>query len=289
MKGRIIINPIGGLANRMRAIASGISLSQDIGLEYLIIWQCDDTLNAKFEELFENINMLDGKIIYPSNLVYNLKYSIPRKKNLFISKFLLSKFGGYRFDERYYYPSTLNMCENEEDFKTAVQKICESGKDFYISSGLMYYEFEDSLYRQLFNPKEEIKKEAWEIINPERGHHLIGMHIRRTDNKQSISCSPDELFINVAKNELMKSSQNVIYLATDDEIVKRKFKNLFGEKVIVDVAVASRKSLEGMKSAMKELYILSSCEKIYGSYYSSFSEAASLLGDVELEQLIIHQ
>lgn len=285
MKGKIIINPIGGLANRMRSIASGVSLCQQTGLEFLIIWRCDNTLNAKFEDLFETGSILKGKIAYPDKTVYNIKYSVPRKKNLFISKILLNRFGGYRFDEGYCHPLTVKRCESEDEFRLIVKEICEGGKDFYISSGLTFYEYDDNLYRRLFTPREDIIKEAQDIIKRGSADHIIGMHIRRTDNKQSIFHSPDELFINKVRNELQKHRNLCIYLATDDETVKEKFKDTFGEKIIVNSSCACRKSLDGMKNAMTELSILSMCEKIYGSYYSSFSEAAALLGNVELEQL----
>lgn len=50
---RLLISPVGGLANRMRAIASGISLAQNLGVSDVeVAWPVNSDLFCRFEELF---------------------------------------------------------------------------------------------------------------------------------------------------------------------------------------------------------------------------------------------
>ena len=44
--------PSGGLANRMRAVASAYWLQQQTGSRTQVIWFCDWALNAPFHQLF---------------------------------------------------------------------------------------------------------------------------------------------------------------------------------------------------------------------------------------------
>ena len=49
---KIIINPIGGLANRMRCIASGIALAMETGSDYEVVWAVNDELAAYVTRLY---------------------------------------------------------------------------------------------------------------------------------------------------------------------------------------------------------------------------------------------
>ncbi len=51
----INIIPTGGLCNRMRAIASGVYLAIQYHSTANVIWNVNDGLKAKFEDLFEPI------------------------------------------------------------------------------------------------------------------------------------------------------------------------------------------------------------------------------------------
>ena len=47
---KIIVQPLGGLCNRMRVIVGAISLAQKTGKQLTIIWTQDATLNSKFSD-----------------------------------------------------------------------------------------------------------------------------------------------------------------------------------------------------------------------------------------------
>ena len=49
----ILLVPVGGLANRMKAIDSAIKLSRKANSELHIIWFKDRGLNCRFDQLFD--------------------------------------------------------------------------------------------------------------------------------------------------------------------------------------------------------------------------------------------
>ena len=117
------------------------------------------------------------------------------------------------------------------------------------------------------------------------GDDATGFHIRRTDNTVSITESPVEAFITEAENEFALHPGRKIYLATDDNEVKHLFHARFHGKTVTTPATADRRSLSGMRHALTEMLVLAGCARIIGSFYSSYSEAAAILGDTPLRQL----
>ena len=71
-------------------------------------------------------------------------------------------------------------------------------------------------------------------------------------------------------------------MSTDDKNTEAEFIQLFGDRIILhNKKDISRNSKEGMIDAAIDLYNLSICEKIYGSYRSSFSDMAAEIGGIE--------
>ena len=54
--GKLLFVPSGGLANRMRAMASAWQLAANTGVKIETIWFCDWALNAPFHSIFEPID-----------------------------------------------------------------------------------------------------------------------------------------------------------------------------------------------------------------------------------------
>ena len=51
-KGKLLFVPSGGLANRMRAMASAWQMAQHTGVKVETVWFCDWALNAPFHAIF---------------------------------------------------------------------------------------------------------------------------------------------------------------------------------------------------------------------------------------------
>ena len=106
----------------------------------------------------------------------------------------------------------------------------------------------------------------------------IGVHIRRGDNKKSIEGSPLENFL-----QKMRENQEAFYvIATDDTKVKQQIVNEFGDRCVFPAITLSRKTEEGMIHGVADFFALTKCTELWGSYWSSFSEMASVYGNIAL-------
>ncbi|MDE6443924.1 MAG: hypothetical protein K2K64_05835 [Muribaculaceae bacterium] len=281
---KIVINPIGGLANRMRALASGISLALELASPYEIVWCRNRELNARFEDIFKISPEVKDKVVYPSAIKYNLLYSVPRKQNLFVSAISARSSFGVTLRDYVQPLQNLILHDRYDEIKALVKDSLDNGKDTLIQGGTPFYPYTSGFYRHLFIPVDSIRKRVEEIMT-RLGKDSIGIHIRRSDNAQSILHSPDSLFIREIEDALKRNPDVRFYLATDDEPTKSKFKGLYGDRIICSESVADRNSIRGIEDAATEMFALSNTSRIIGSFYSSFSEAAATLGGRPFSQV----
>lgn len=274
---KLIINPIGGLANRMRAIASGVALADKLDIDREIVWTCNSDLRCRFELLFENSELLPH-IRYISCAKDLLFYDIPRKKNLYISSLTRKMHLDVLLSD---YERLPEFLDNNDSL---VGELAGARGNILIRSGLQFYDFDEELYRKLFVPRGEITEDSKRRVSF-GNNRCIGLHIRRTDNDMSRKYSPLELFTDAVRREMAEDNSTQVYLASDDESVKNALHSEFGNRIICSEKPADRNTEEGIIEAFTEMVTLSMCDKIYGSYWSSFSEAAALIGNKQLIQL----
>lgn len=148
----IVLNPAGGLANRMRCIASGISLAKETEADFRVVWAVNDELAARFEDVFVVPEELKGRIAYPSAAAYALKYSIPRRRNLYVSALTLKRFS------RSYFDSLSPLKEMMRESDNPLRPVLDSGfRSVYIQAGTIFHPFEDGFYRSLFRLNDEMQ------------------------------------------------------------------------------------------------------------------------------------
>lgn len=258
------IIPYAGLGNRMRVIASGIYIGKKLKLPTKIYWNKTNNCNAHFNELFcdmtiPNVSLYENK---------SLTNSIGEKRNLYIPKILQK----IKYDQCIY-----NFNKNWDG--DIFSEIKDQSNILLCSCHSMCTHYP---LAEIFTPVNDILLEINNIVGKYRGN-IIGIHIRRTDNTQSITQSKDECFIQGLNQEIKSNPDIHFYLATDDSSVKKHFINLYGSRIITSDNEISRNTTEGMRSAVKDLYCLSRTNKIIGSAYSSYSEIAAELGNIKLE------
>lgn len=271
----IIVEPMGGLANRMRVIASGLSLNKQTGRKLLLIWNLKSELNCSFDSLFypiNDLNVTSKKAIYK-----HVKANNQKKTHKKILSFLINKSIG------------IDYCIKEKDFSDAIwlSKInllnfVLKKQNLYIQT---YQEFgENHAEFSKFIPKEEIQ-DLIDTQTEKFNNNTIGIHIRRSDNKLSIEKSPLNLFIDKLNYEIEKDRNANFFLATDDLSSENELVKVFGDKIISYKKELNRNSEKGIKDAVVDLFCLSRTKFIYGSYWSSYSEIASRIGNIELVTL----
>ncbi len=274
----LVINPIGGIANRLRAIVSGISLADELRVPVKIVWAVNSDLAAPIDDLL-NLTVFKGKY---NNIVSNItackqlfEFDLPRKKNFYLSFLPQMVRYGMMFSDG----SRLNPTSDLD--LTSLKRALNRNRDILIQSGLEFFEFSDDLYRRMIQPLEHFETEALEVLDG--CFDVVGFHIRRTDNEMSIKHSPLEIFFSAIEQEIDQNQNMRFYIASDDQRTKLTFIKRYGtQRVIVSQTKPERNTRAGIHNGFLELIILSKCLKIYGSYYSSFSEAAARIGDIRL-------
>ncbi|QQR87475.1 MAG: hypothetical protein IPJ76_04410 [Flavobacteriales bacterium] len=109
----------------------------------------------------------------------------------------------------------------------------------------------------------------------------IGVHIRRTDNVESIAVSTDERFVAHMLAAVEADPATTFYLASDSHASKRSMLDRFGDRVVTDMRPTERGTLAGMEEAVVQLYALARTRKVLGSYWSSFSHTAAHIGGID--------
>lgn len=258
--------PSGGLANRMRAVASAYALCRRTGVQLRVVWIKDWALNAPFGEIFRSADSLHVCDATPLDI---LLYDRPRRRNLWLPHVFQNILFSQRIDERHVTPL---KCQGF-DFDRWVTRKRKSWMSCYQDFG----EFDNAVYRALFRPADCIETAVRQFTD-RFSEHTVGFHIRRTDNKESTDKSPTSLFIAAGEKEIALNPSTKIFLATDDEGVKGELSGIFGDRIITADKQADRSGTDGIRGGLTDMYTLSRTDTIYGSAGSSFSVMAAKVG-----------
>lgn len=128
---------------------------------------------------------------------------------------------------------------------------------------------------QSLKPRAEFTERVKTLVG--FGGHVVGVHIRRTDNKVSCERSPTSAFI---AEMIQYKKDTVFFIATDDNKEWDNLARIFPtERLIRATTNRSRDTSDGMRGAFIDFLCLSACAEILGSAGSSFSEMAAAYGD----------
>jgi hypothetical protein len=271
----VILEPFGGLANRMRVIASGIWLKEKLKTALIVFWNENYELNCPYNLLFEEDELISVRH-------KERKYNYVRSSNQpsaakTISANIVNKIIG------------VNYCIREPDFHSLVWAgkldIYEAARKNKVTNIQTCQEFGDNLFAfKYFRPVLPLMEKI-RLVTGSFTPFTIGVHIRRTDHTNAIQFSPLELFIAKMQQELDAQVNTTFFLCTDEPEAEQTIKAIFGAKVITYKKELSRMTVQGIQDAVVDLYCLAATKKILGSYWSSFSDIASRLNNIELEVL----
>jgi len=266
----ITLVPVGGLANRMKAIDSAIALAGEANTGLQIIWYKDQGLNCRFDELFQQIHV-DNIRLKEASLIDLLVNDRPRKKNFYLPK----PFHKVLFNDCIYEADATERFYRGFDFKEWAKQ-----KRVYLASCVYFFHSDNKKLFDVFTPIAPLQEEICRR-SASFNEHTIGIHIRRTDNISSIKESPTELFIEEIKREIEKCKEANFYLASDSEEDKRILTATFGSRIMTSDKPADRNSVSGMQDALIEMYTLAQTTKILGSAKSSYSETAAQISGID--------
>lgn len=272
----IFLNPHSGLANRIRVIISGLALADLLNQNLTVIWRKDAALYCDFYDLFEPQQKFKvvkygalAKLLQLGEKHNRVKSAVGKMvyRSLSINFTLFDK-----NVEKYVWSTGVNRLNTgilPNDFRNGYISTCH---EFYF----------DRMYFKYLAPAEHIKEIIAKTV-AKFSKKTVGVHIRRTDNVESITASPLQAFVDVMARDIANDRDVNFFLATDDPAVEEMLIERFPKKIIRYKKVFSRQEVKGIQDAMVDLYCLSETNKIYGSYYSSFSEMASRIKNIPLE------
>ena len=267
----ITIRPQAGLGNRLRALDSAVHLSKMLQMPLQIEWVRNKDCNCAFADLFELIKNFrvvekysiirdDGKIERSLNpfrkLLYNMR--MPSASSIFFNRDIV-------------------QMKNNKDLSSEFQDL----KNIYIQTETSFIKGKEPF--SFLKPTLFIEEKK-DKLTAQYNENTIGVHIRRSDNVNAVNSSPTALFITKMQEEIDINGNTNFFLATDSEKEENKLRGLFKEKIITYKKRSyNRNSKEAIQDAWIDMLCLSGTKKIFGSYYSSFSEIASEIGRIPLE------
>ncbi|NJO68609.1 MAG: hypothetical protein HC830_04440 [Bacteroidetes bacterium] len=268
------IRPQAGLANRMRSLDSAIKMAEDYKKELIIYWIRTPDFNCSFSKLFKDpgtYKLIEGSSRLRDN----------GRAQYLLQELLLSNIG-IRYPQGYkryiYHREMVDMKLNRD-----VNEVFSKGEPVFIQTDTRFYKPESNY--SFFKPSDEIEDKVGNFLNKNLNANYIGIHIRRSDNIQSILNSPTELFIKYMKEESEKNPEVLFYLATDSPDEEKYLKTIFPNRIITRDKQLSRNNPLAIQDAWIDLLILSRASRIFGSFYSSFSETAAAIGNVAFLQV----
>jgi hypothetical protein len=234
-----------GLCNRLRALISGICLTEDLNCNLMVYWPSSKPESgATFFDLFE-INCLPSRVTIVDKI-------IPFKKM---------------------------RCDTKEDAEHAFLN------NLPIESNAHFHKTDAKRFTRHIQSLKPLKKitngvnKNFRALPPDL--IPVGVHIRRTDNKKSIQESPFSGFVQTMR----KIKNGYFYLATDDAMTATELMQIFPNRIHCHETLRNRTTVEGIQEAMISLYTLAGCSFILGCNGSSFSGLAAELGQKKLQRI----
>lgn len=262
----LIIEPVGGLCNRMYAIHSAANLARTFNCPLTLVWEESSELGARFDQLFKPSAAFLRTYEFCKNRDSLAQYL---RRKIILSLFLT------RLSPKFQPLQIKNMVEDGFDFESLVHR-----KRFHIKTWPLFFGSQLDFFP--FEPLPDLQQKISEITRT--FSKTVGIHIRRSDHKLSRQFSPTHLFLDAMKEELQREPATNFFLSTDDTEEERLLIERFGERVrIYRKRSHARNELEAMQDAVIDLFCLAATERIIGSYESTFTDVASRLGRISLQ------
>jgi hypothetical protein len=244
---RLILQPVNGLMNRFRCIASSKIMSDFTNREFMLNWKPEYVCNSQISDLVE-----DG--------FFNIGYDVNRY-------------------ECYYHSGPEKGSEQpfvDEMISTDQETIYLLAGGNFIPTGMDVSEFNNrksDFYKSIpFVDKIKNKYEDFASKNSD----YIGMHLRYTDR---IEYSPNIEYI---EEIISNNSDTKIFICSDDRSVLNSLGNKFGDRILTyDTTNLNRASVDGSQQAIVEWLILANSKKIYYSAGSSYSYEACFVNKLD--------
>jgi len=268
---KLVIKPLNGLGNRIRALSSAAVIAKNTNHNLLIVWAPDFHYEAKFHEHFDDSNL------------FVTSYTDPSKFSTQTSSFNGSTSNPEIIDNipnGDVYITSSNSLQNKntswseecEWLAINLQPIDSIQKKINYYSNLFKIERCNGLHVRMGQDPSNSK---YEDNSKYPKNKKIDMDIARKNSNYIY-------FMEEAEKEWQKDSNQSFFLCGDSDEIYQAFHDKYPDKVghslfYIQKQVYNRSSLQ-ITEAIIDAYLLSKCNRVYGSPWSSYTELVSRLG-----------
>lgn len=296
------LKPYNGLGNRFRAVATGIVLAKFLNAKLLLYWTSTRGFDeTKLQDLidFENFSKK-----YGIKLIDRLEWDSVRKDSYRLDK-LFSNIhessnmtaskevdASHENNKSNYIKEMFSAKWKTISCKTSANLFNIFGGDMITTAPNIWQEFE-SICKDM-GVSEVVKQRASPILD-KISDKTFSIHMRRGDaidtdfyTEHHAKYSVDVVaYINRARELLNSDEYDNFFFATDCEKTKKEFVKIFGKQMtIYDKEFGEsvwHREKPGQIDARVEQYILSKTKFMLTSEWSTFSDFARIVGDIETE------
>lgn len=262
----LIFDICGGLADKIFSWGTLHDYCSRKGIDFKLVWDVATNNCKEFQFYFSGLEFLDIENISSGDVAK--KYNIDKR---------LSRDWGIKGNNIYDELKELCYTGYVNRFNVFVT---DTGRGYSFDNISNRY---NNLVIKSIKPSSYIQERLNNYISENDFNNPIGIHIRRTDNKNCIEASPDYLFYNKIEELIDKDKDVKIFLCTDDDNLKKDIKNKYGEHILTR-NIKERYTKGAMEDAVIDMLLLSKCKELYGCP-SGFVELASTLGKIHLNIL----
>lgn len=293
----MLITVYSGMCNRMFLIISAMRLCRVHGHKLTVFWSertgryglpYYGDINSDWDDYFKRIDYIatygiQGSIKFQDNFVdLDQERSFPENLPVVNGTPYASK----EITMMLFGPKTVNVKNN----KIIVQKLtkpfgseCDDMKNYMNYVDKIGLHRKDKYLEELSNEAKNFKliDKLQSIVDEEmvkfqKYKEVWGIHLRGTDLAPQTSKDKKAALLQIFQS----ASEFVGFFIASDEEVPLWIKDKLGDKLIVyDNVVKLENSIEGTQYGLVDLYLLSKCNKLFGTSGSSFSMMAWMLSE----------
>lgn len=273
----VVVEPLAGFANRMRAMASAHVTAEHMGAKLVIKWDKQNYHMEGVNDVYE--------LFKPSDLFMSFA---DFKKNYpsYHQKYVDGDVGYYRndtLDETNAYEVLPFIADDEHDVIRIVSST--NFKPDAMRFGLFIQRYKH--FYENMQPVDEINKkvEQFYAVNM-KNKRLYGVHFRDWKGEgfedHARSANYENLFIEKIAEIHDQDPEAIFFIASNKVAIIDTFKAgvpANGRDIFLryPLSTADRNSLQGIRDALVEWYLLGQTKAIIGTYMSSYSEEAAIL------------
>lgn len=282
----LICHCMHGLGNRLRALGSCMSFAKETSRELVVVWEADSHIEARFWDMFVN------PLVVVEKMPVQWPFAEVEKWDSVWSQF---KFHNYM--------------EMEGMGAIKGEKIVDIPNKHMYYKGAYIMETDNEALTNW--EKDNMQLRSLEPIHPVKGmvkdmeikgvgsENVIGLHVRNRTLEKDIKNvdfvreyggeatktmdmwrqkSGVHNFIKLMNSVIKERPGVKFFVATDTYEVIGQLEELYPDRILSFKRTCDERDGKCVQYAMADLYALSKCKELYGSNWSSFTEAAERIG-----------